>query len=588
MRLLPIACLVLLIVRPCVAADAPATSPDKLIGLWGSERVFGPAAQGTLTIDSRGQGWEAEISGFQVQVDHTQGGVTFSLPGKQGSFQGALGAGGKQITGFWIQAPGVALESSYATPVTLTRSEPGVWQGEVKPLADRVSLYLAVSRDSDGSLQAFIRNPEFNFARRRVYRVTLQGSDVTLENIKRKTDTFHGSYDAEQDVLTLTVQGIASFDFTRRDRDHALGFYPATPDAPYVYRPPVKEDDGWKTTTLAQAGLDPKPLTALVQRIRDQQTPDSSAPYIQSLLVARHGKLALEEYFYGFDRERPHDTRSSGKTLAGALTGIALNQGAKFKLDTPVISLYPQYTDLANPDPRKQKITVQDLLTMDSGLACDDNDDDSPGNEDTMQHQDKQPDWYRYTLDLPMLDEPGDGKAMYCTGGINLLGGILRATTHKQLLEFLQQYYVAPLDIHDYHINLSPDGDAYLGGGIYLRPRDMLKLDQLYLDSGTWHGRRVLSAAWVKASLQVHSTFAANDFGPAHGYGFVWHLHEIQVGGRTYHEYAAEGNGGQFFLMVPELDLAVAMTAGNYGDPRTWTQLVRELLPQYLIPAAGG
>jgi CubicO group peptidase (beta-lactamase class C family) len=302
--------------------------------------------------------------------------------------------------------------------------------------------------------------------------------------------------------------------------------------------------------------------------------------------VARHDKLALEEYFYGFDRERPHDTRSSGKTLTGTLVGIALDQGAQFQLDSPIYPLFPEYKDFAHPDSRKQKITVEDLLTMDSGYACDDNDDDSPGNEDTMQGQARQPDWYKYTLDLPMMDEPGDKKAVYCTAGINLLGGILHNTTHMRLTQFFQKYYAGPLDIRDYHINLAPTGDAYLGGGIYLKPRDMLKLGQLYLDGGQWNGKQVVSKKWTELATTQHSFFPANDYAAGHGYGYTWHLHDVTANGQTYKVYIAEGNGGQLVMVVPELDLAAVITAGNYGNFPTWRKFEEELLPQYIIPAA--
>ncbi len=587
MRTLLLAGLLLAVASPSQAADAPPTD-DKLIGLWGAEQVFGPAAKGTLTLYGRGGDWHAEIAGFQAAVHHTPGSVDFSLPGGQGSFRGALGAGGGSITGFWVQPPGVTLEQSYATPVTLKRRESGVWQGEVKPLEDSVSLYLLVSRADDGSLKAFIRNPEFNFGMRRLYTVKLDGQQVTLDDTLRKHDQLRGSYDPEQDRLAITLQGIASFDFTRRDRDHAIGFYPATPAGPYVYRQPIREDDGWKTADLAGAKLDAGPLKALVQQILDQKTDGFSTPYIQSLLVARHGKLALEEYFYGFDREQTHDTRSSGKTLAGTLTGIALDHGAKFTLDSSATALYPQYTDLANPDPRKQKITVRDLLTMDSGLACDDNDDDSPGNEDTMQGQDKQPDWYRYILDVPVLDEPGDKKAVYCTAAINLLGGIVSSRSGMPLTDFFQRYYAGPLGISDYHMNLMPTGQAYMGGGIRLRPRDMLKLGQLYLDGGTWNGKRVLSKGWVADATRQHSYFPASDYAPGHGYGYTWHLFQVEIAGKKYDEYMAQGNGGQLVMVVPKLDLAVVITAGNYGNFPVWRKFFEELMPQYIIPAAGG
>ena len=589
MRILGLFCLVLL--PAALHADVTPAAPadDKLLGLWGVERVFGPKVQGEVTLDGRGDDWQVDVAGYRAPVRQAKGEISFILPGGVGSFDGHESADGRQVSGFWRQPPGVTHDQAYATPLTLRRVQPGVWQGQLHPLEDRISLYLMISRAEDGSLQAFIRNPEFNLGMRRLYKVTLNGSQVTLDDTLRKNDKLTGEYAAAQDRLSLTLQDLGRFEFTRRDRDHALGFYPVTPmEERYTYRQPISEDDGWKTASPQQAGLDMQPLAALVQQILDTRTDSFKTPYIQSLLVARHGKLALEEYFYGFDRERVHDTRSSGKTLAGTLVGMALDHGAKFKLDSPVLSFYPQYRDLANPDPRKQKITVEDLLTMDSGLACDDNDDDSPGNEDTMQEQDKQKDWYRYILDVPMMDDPGDKQAVYCTAAINLLGGVVQRTTGMPLTEFFDRYYAQPLQIRDYHMNLMPTGEAYMGGGIQLRPRDMLKLGQLYLDGGKWRGKRVLSKRWTEAAIAQHSSFPASDYAPGHGYGYTWHLFEVKVGTKTYKEYMAQGNGGQLVMAVPALDLAVVITAGNYGNFPTWRKFFEDLTPQYLIPAAGG
>src|SRR5205814_1289683 len=148
-------------------------------------------------------------------------------------------------------------------------------------------------------------------------------------------------------------------------------------------------------------------------------TPTESvrSPYIQGLLIARHGKLVLEEYFYGYHKERPHDLRSASKTLTATLVGIAINQGAPLELGTPVHTLFPEYAGYANDEPRKRRVTVEHLLTMTSGLECDDNDDESAGNEDNMQSQEGQPDWYKYALDLPMVREPGEA-GVYCSAGI--------------------------------------------------------------------------------------------------------------------------------------------------------------------------
>ena len=586
--LLPLSLLLFASLAPCASADAPpSASPDKLTGVWGASRVFGPEVQGPLTLDGRGTDWQAEIAGYRVPVTHDKDGIRFSLPGDRGSFRGKLSADGKSLTGFWTQPAGVTLGTPYATPVTLHCTEAGVWHGRVDPLPDAATLYLSVAAADDGSLHAFFRNPEGNLGARGLYKLSVNGTAVTLQDLNAPDRTFTASYDAGADQLTLHWPDAGDFTLTRRGRDDAPGFYPATPAAPYAYRQPVLEDDGWKTATPAAVGLDPKPLTALVQKILDTPTDGPRAPYIHSLLVARHGKLVLEEYFYGFDREQTHDSRSAGKTFAGTLVGIALDHGAKFTPESPAYALFPEYKDFANPDPRKQKVTVQDLMTMDSGLACDDNDDNSPGNEDTMQAQSAQPDWYKFALDLPMQDEPGDGKAVYCTAGINLLGGIVRNTTHRTLLDLFQQYYAGPLDFRDYHVNLMPTtGDMYVGGGIQLRPRDLLKLGQLYLDHGVWNGHRVLSAKWADLATRQYSAFPATPYAPGHGYGYTWHLFEVQAGGKTYKEYMAQGNGGQLVMVVPELDLVAEFTAGNYNAFPVWRSYFEQLLPQYILPAA--
>jgi CubicO group peptidase (beta-lactamase class C family) len=127
------------------------------------------------------------------------------------------------------------------------------------------------------------------------------------------------------------------------------------------------------------------------------------------LLIARHGHLALEEYFYGFDQDWVHDMRSAGKTFAPVLAGIAKDQGATLTPQTPIYPLFTQYSSFANPDARKQKIVLRDIMTMTAGNACDDNNDDSPGNEDRMQSDEKQRDWYKYSLDLPMLKDRQGG-----------------------------------------------------------------------------------------------------------------------------------------------------------------------------------
>jgi CubicO group peptidase (beta-lactamase class C family) len=265
--------------------------------------------------------------------------------------------------------------------------------------------------------------------------------------------------------------------------------------------------------------------------------------------------------------------------LTTTLAGIAIDHGVNFKLSTPVYTLFPKYSIFANPDPRKTLLTVEHLLTMSSGLDCDDNSDTSPGNEDNMQNQTAQPDWYKYTLDLPMARAPGE-KAIYCSGGMNLVGGIVANTTKTWLPDFFYQNFALPLDIHRYHMNLTPTDDAYGAGGVYLRPRDFLKLGQLFLAGGRWNGRQVVSREWVTLATRPHvSINSPND------YGYGWWMKEYKVGDKTFQGFHAAGNGGQFLIVIPELDLVVMFTAGNYSNGQTSNKFRDEMLPQLILPA---
>jgi CubicO group peptidase (beta-lactamase class C family) len=585
--------------RPDSQAQPSGALPEgqpvlALVGLWGCEQSFGPLVRGELTIDARGGEWRARIAGYEVPVEHAKDEIQFALPGDAGKFRGRLHlvASGKRILGHWIQPAGVAFynSSGYASPVELSEVAPWVWRGEVVPLDERASFYISIQRTPDGSLTAFLRNPEANRFRGQTFDVELKDGAVTLS--QKGEVQLRGSYDAQGDVLSLPVVGSYPLvQFTRRDRSNALGFYPRVPapSGPYVYRKPVADDDGWATASLSDVGLELKPIAELIERILTTAPSLSNPVNIQSLLIARHGKLVFEEYFYGFDKDRPHDMRSAGKTFGPVLVGLAREQGAKIELNSPAYSFFPNYKPFANWDERKNSITVQDLMDMTSGLACDDHDPSSAGNEDTMQMQTAQNDWYKFALDLPMAREPGGEHGVYCGSDINLVGGIVKNATGHWLPEFFQQYFARPLQISSYHLNLMPTGEYYLGGGIYLRARDQLKLGQLYLSGGAWNGKRILSEAWVKDSVTRHSGFPpVIPSDTDHGYTYAWHTRVLKAGGREFRDYYAAGNGGQYVLVLPDLDMVVGITGGDYAERDKFFPWESQLVPQYIIPAALG
>jgi CubicO group peptidase (beta-lactamase class C family) len=560
--------------------SAPSDPAARLVGVWGGERGFGPEVHGELTLSRDNGHWLARVGGFEFPGRMEQGTLSAVLPGGQGVFRGTLTPDGRLLRGHWIQPKIVVGGVRYATPVVLRAVQKEVWRGEVQPLDDRFTLYVLIHTAPDGTFRAVLRNPEKNFGKQFSFRVSLSGTTVRLVESEHGNMTLEGTYDEKSGRLSLPFLFLGTFDLTRRDRDQAVGLYPRTPaSGPYVYRKPIADEDGWSTASLPDVGLDPSPLRALVQRILDTEPGPTPAPVIHGLLIARHGKLVLEEYFYGFDRERPHDLRSASKTFAPALVGIAIDQGAPLRAESPVYPLFPEHKAGASPDPRKAALTVEHLMTMTSGLACDDNQEDSPGNEDRIQEQES--DWYGATLDLPMERAPGAPQAVYCSMGMNLLGGILRNTTGTWLPELFERSLATPLQMRRYHLNLMPTGDeAYLGGGLYLRPRDALKLGQLYLAGGVWNGRRVVSQSWVERSTARHSVMSAD-----RTYGYAWWRHDLRVGDRVFAEYEAGGNGGQYVMVVPELDLVVAFTGGNYGQFSLWKQFREELLPRYILAA---
>lgn len=536
---------------------------DALLGLWGSETTFGPQVRGEITLERSASSWTMRAGGFETSFAASGDAIRGALPGGQGELRGHLEDGGRVVRGFWIQ-PGGNLPP-YASPVTLTRVGAGGWRGSIAPLDDRLSMYLVITRAEDGSLRGSFRNPEMNWSGGAPwFRIVPKEESLELIDPASGKVRFVQPYEPRQRQIGMDFG--TPIALTPRTPEQAAGFYPRSPAAaPYRYRAPLAARDGWTTARARDVGLDEELLRALVERIIAADPAAPAAPRIHSLLVARHGKLVLEEYFYGYSAERLHDLRSASKTFTSMMAGIAMDRDKSLTVNSPIAPGSP--------------ITLGHLLTHSSGLACDDNDDASPGNENTMQRQRTQNDWYRYFLDLPVVHPPGTTYA-YCSAGINMAGGVVAKAAGTWLPDFFDRHIARPLQIDHYAINLMPGGQAYGGGGIYMRPRDLLKLGQTYLGGGIWNGKRIVSKEWVRTST-AHQIRTGN--GGSDGYG--WHRNTLTAGGREHQEYEANGNGGQFVMVVPDLDIVVAITAGNYMQYGVWRTFREELVPKYVLSA---
>jgi CubicO group peptidase (beta-lactamase class C family) len=575
-RLLPC---VLLSLTVTVAAQ-PAAQPPSLEGLWAAEVRNGPDIRGTLLLVPRNGGAVADIAGLTVPVQ-AQGKVfSFALPDGKGSFRGIRN--GNIIEGQWTQAVTMNSGAAYATPVVLRLDNRGHWRGQVVPDDDHMTHYLPISRGADGRYSTYLRNPERNqgvFLR--VNAVELDGNAVRLLGTRRgqkqQEVLAEGRRDADSGTFSIPIQG-TTFDFAP-DATASSPFYPRgkSPER-YHYSPPVQLDDGWPVSTLAKEGIDQAAIEKFVQKLIDMQQDGVSTSQVHSLLIARHGKLVLEEYFHGYDRDTPHDLRSASKSWTNALIGAAMEAGVPIRLGTPVYKIMLGSVP-ANLDPRKKSMTLEHLISMTAGFDCDDSG-DRPGDEDVMQQQTKEPNWYRYALDVPMAWNNGD-KIVYCSMKPNLAGGMLEKIAGEPQTQLFYRLLAKPLHMSNYHLFLQPTGEAYGGGGHRFTSRDFTKLTQLYLNKGKWEGRQIVSPEWVRKS-----TAPLRVLSPSSGqtYGYLWNSVTYDFNGRKLFAYFPGGNGGQVAIGIPDLDMVITFTGGNYADAVLFRSQ-REFVPQDILPA---
>jgi CubicO group peptidase (beta-lactamase class C family) len=334
-------------------------------------------------------------------------------------------------------------------------------------------------------------------------------------------------------------------------------------------------------TEPTQAGLVSAKLAQMEQAIRAGEF-----KAVTSVLIARDGRLAYERYFDAAGAEGLRNTRSATKTVTGMLIGIALDRGFLPGVGAHVLDYFPERHTLENPDPRKAQITLEDLLTMSSLLECDDENSFSRGNEERMYLVE---DWTAFALNLPIrgfpdwVSKPADapyGRSWsYCTAGATLLGPLLERATRQSVVDFARSQLFAPLGITQLRWQFQPLGTAMTGGGLNLRSRDLLKLGQLYLNGGTWDGKRIVSADWVHRSVSAHAQARADT-----DYGYLWWLPRWQVAGREYRAYAMYGSGGNKVCVLPEQHLVVVITTTNYQLPGA-AALTERLLTEQILPA---
>lgn len=349
---------------------------------------------------------------------------------------------------------------------------------------------------------------------------------------------------------------------------------PPGPDGrPVRYRctPPAPQADG-----VAVGETGPGTLSCAVAEQIVNGVLDGTYPDVRAIAVHHNGALVLEEYFYGYDQDWPHQMRSLTKSVVSLLAGAAIDRGL-LRADEPVIARLG-YPSIANPDPRKARITLADLLSNQSGLGCDDRDGASPGNEVKLYDTD---DWPKAFVDLPVVAEPGT-IGRYCSFGFKAVGRMIELAAGKPLPEFAQEVLFDPLGISPaqwhwtYVLDRSQRNEF---GQIYLRPRDMLKLGLLIQQRGAWQGGRVVSGSWIDAAVSKRSRVDDSDYGL--GIWHRWYGVPTANGTQRVETIMLSGNGGQKVYVVPSLDLIVVFTGGAFNVESP----VNTIMAHVLLPA---
>lgn len=340
----------------------------------------------------------------------------------------------------------------------------------------------------------------------------------------------------------------------------------------------------------------------------DKLIADKRAWGLHSVLVVRGRHIVLERYFEAEDNNwgRPlgvvrfgsdtlHNLYSVTKSVVALVYGIALAEGKVPPPSAPLYDQFPEYQDLVAADERRKPQTIAHAPSMslgarwnEIGLAY-----DSPANDEVGLEMAR--DRYRFVLERPVTGAPGK-RWQYSGGATALLGRLIAKGTGRSLPDYARAALFDPIglgrtewvtsnDTWVFRQSGTGDGEPIAASGLRMTPRDLARVGQLVLDNGMADGRQVVAAEWLAECFVPR--VSVNEL---QRYGYQWYLGDMEflAGGtvRLEHWVGCAGNGGQRLYVMPDLDLVIVVTAGNYSEPEQWLppiRVVREaVLPSIL------
>ncbi|HAI16066.1 MAG: 6-aminohexanoate hydrolase [Gammaproteobacteria bacterium] len=269
-------------------------------------------------------------------------------------------------------------------------------------------------------------------------------------------------------------------------------------------------------------------------------------PRLHSLLISHRGELVFEEYYNGADSRRPANMKSASKSVISALIGIAIDEGHIKSVEDPITKYFPEYI-FNQTDPDKQLITIENLLTMQSGLETTSN--RNYGKWVLSEN------WVEFVLNQPLVAKPGT-RMLYSTGSTHLLSAILTRASGINTKEFAQKHLASQLGYSMSYWSRDPQGIYFGGNDMEMTPRQMLAFGELYLNKGVHEGRQIIPTNWVKESYRPH---VLSPRGQGRYYGYGWWLRDLA--GMLVP--VAWGYGGQLIFVVEPMDLVVVATSDS-------------------------
>lgn len=338
--------------------------------------------------------------------------------------------------------------------------------------------------------------------------------------------------------------------------------------------------DGWVSSSPTAEGLDADKIAEMLEKVHK-----GDYGSVHSILIVKGGKLAVEEYFSGYEYDLEdvnargpvidfgpdtlHDQASVSKNITSALIGIAIDQRFITSVSENLFTFFPEYSRLM--DDEKAKITLEHLLTMSSGLEWLQS---GPGSDTGRLFSVDNP--IEYILKKPVVSTPGT-QFNYQQANPILLGEIIKKATELRVDDFAEKYLFAPLGITQREWRSLSRNVIYTAGDVRLRPRDMAKFGYLFLCNGDWNGQRVISEEWVQESTKRR---IMGDYGLM--YGYLWWISPFRENG-----FLAMGRGGQGVFIFPDVDLVAIFTGGNYAHIESGNEpyVPISLTQNYILPS---